>query len=110
VLDLLQAPHRRAPGRVAIGEQAPAPGEPLRILRVAAEQPHPDRAAGVATGVLGVADALAGGRRQFGDLDAERRERRAHVHGRRHARGRPEDELDGGTRREAERQRAEGAG
>ena len=109
MLDLLQAPHRRAPRWVAIGEKAPASGEPLRILRVAAEESHPERTLGVAADILGIADALPSGRRQFGDLDAERRERRAHVPGRRHAGGRPEDELDASPRREAERQRAEDA-
>ena len=43
VLDLLEAPDRRASRRIAVGEEPPAPGEPLRVLRVAAEHPHLER-------------------------------------------------------------------
>ena len=44
VLDLLEAPDRRASRRIAVGEQPPAPGEPLRVLRVAAEHAYLQRA------------------------------------------------------------------
>ncbi len=43
VLDLLESPDGDAPRRIPVGERAPAPGEPLRVLRVAAEDAHPQR-------------------------------------------------------------------
>ena len=60
VLDLLQAADGRASRRVAVGEEPPAPSEPLRVLRVAAEHAYLERTTvSVATEVLRVADAAA---------------------------------------------------
>ena len=60
VLDLLQPADRGAPGRIPVGQEPPAPGEPLRVLRVAAEDAHPQGPTlRVAADVLRVADALS---------------------------------------------------
>jgi hypothetical protein len=45
VLDLLQAAGRSAAGRVAVGQEAPAPGESLRVLRVVIEHASAPRKA-----------------------------------------------------------------
>ena len=46
------APDRGAARRIPVDEQTPAPGEPLRVLRVAAEHAHPAAAAlGVAADI-----------------------------------------------------------
>ena len=43
VLDLLQAPVRDAPRRIPVGQRAPAAGEPLRVLRIAAKHSNLQR-------------------------------------------------------------------
>ena len=110
VLDLLEAPDRSAPRRVAVGKEAPAPSEPLRVLRVPAEHPHLERALGVAAGVLRIADPLPCRRGEVVDVDAERGQRGDHPRGRRHARGRAERKPDKRSSAEAECQRAERTG
>ena len=44
VLDLLEPSHRCAPRWVTVGEQSPATGQPLGVLRVPAEHAHLQRA------------------------------------------------------------------
>ena len=103
---------RRASRRIAVGQEAPAASQALRVLRVATE--HADLQL-ASPGV--VADVVARTRRaaashgeKVAHLDAERGHRRAHVLGRRHAGSRAERKPHDRAGPEAERQRAEGRG
>jgi hypothetical protein len=80
VLDLLQAPIRHAPRRIAVGQRTPAAGEPLGVLRIAAEHPHLQlSAAAVVSHIFHGAAPLPCRGPQLGDFDAERRQGAAHV-------------------------------
>ena len=106
VLDLFQAADGRASRRIAVGEEPPAPSEPLRVLRVAAEHAYLERTTvSVATDVLRVAEPLPLGRGKVAHVDAERRQRVDHPRRRRHARGRAEQKPHERTGAEAERER-----
>ena len=58
VLDLLQPADGDAVRRVPVGEQAPAPRQALGVLRVPAEDTHPDRPAARVSDVLRGAEVL----------------------------------------------------
>ena len=97
-----------ASGRIAVGEQPPAAGEPLRVLCIATEHPHLQRTScRVVADVLGGADVLLRRRPQVAHLDPERGQRVAHLRGRRHARRRAERQPYDRARAEAERQRGQ---
>ena len=100
VLDLLQPPHRHAPRRVAVGEGAPAAGQPLGVLRVPAQHPHLQRSSStVVPQVLGRAHPLRERRAQVSRVDCEGRERVSDVRRRRDACRGSEDQSHqrGGT-------------
>ena len=109
VLDLLDAADGHALPRVAVGERAPTPREPLGVLRVAPEHPYRDRLpARVVADVLGRPDPLAFGRAKIARLKAERAKLEAYLLGRGHAGCGPEREPHERGAAQAEREAREG--
>ena len=103
VLDLFQPADGGAARRVAVGEQAPAPREPLGVLRVATEHPCADRVpVGVVAHVLRVADAMAPRDDQIAHVHPEGHKAGADALDRRRGRRRAEYEAHQGADRHAE--------
>ena len=111
VLDLLQPPDRGAARRIAVGEETPAPRQPLGVLSVATEHPCLE-----GTTFEVVADELRGAhvllqrRCQVVNLDPECEHGGAHLLGRRHAGGRAERDPHDRADAQAERQRSQRRG
>ena len=105
VFDLLQPSDGGALREVSVGEQAPATGEPLGVLRVPAKYAYLQRVAvAVVPDELGRPDTLPLGDRQVACVDPERREGSANAPRGRHARCRAERQAHERRRSESEGQ------
>jgi hypothetical protein len=108
---LLEPSDRRAPRWVAVGEKAPAAGQPLGVLRISAEYPHPQwTPVHVMPDVNCRADPLSLRDPQVLGLDAKRCQRSRHTLESGHACCGSEREPNERARREAEREAGQGPG
>src|SRR5262245_27936317 len=110
VLNLLEASDRSTPWGVAVEEEAPAARQPLRVLRVAAEDLHVHLGSALVVSLeLRRSDVLPGGKAEVLELDSECRYGGVRPIERRHAKGRSEDEPDKCSHAETERKAAKHA-
>ena len=111
MLHLLESPHGGASRRIPVREQAPSPGDALRVLRVPSQESNLQRASGrVVADVLRVADALPRRRHQVARDDPECEGGGADLLGRRHAGRRAEREANDRTGPEPEREPCQSRG
>jgi hypothetical protein len=75
MLDLVEPTDRSTSGWIPVRQEPPAPGEPLRVLRVVAQDAHFEGLSGlIVTDVLGPTNPLLLCWRQVADRDSERLE------------------------------------
>ena len=111
VLDLLQAPDRRAPTGIAVRQQAPPAGETLRVLGVASKDADADSMPlTVVTGVRRRAHLLSRHRAKVVELDADVQHRVSNIGRRRDAGRRSEDQSDERTGPESQCHRPQHVG